>query len=330
MSNSLRPFSSLFGLVQKVRNWAFERGHLKVDKFSTPVVSVGNLSVGGTGKTPFVLHLIDELSKSGFKVGLVSRGYGGTYKGVAEVDLDQSWKKFGDEPVMIKARFPEVPFYLCGERVRAVETLINNHKVDLILADDAFQHRYLSRDLDIVLLDATQPISEYKLLPQGRLREPFSSLDRAHWIVITKSNLLTEAELSLQADFLLKNIGSREKVLWADFEYATNKEELGEKDLHLLSGIGRPLAFQAAVESVSGRAVKAHWQFKDHHEYSHDELKRVFQQVPEESKVITTEKDFVRLKSFSEYLDRIVVFKVDMKLRGSVDEFWTQMHSLTR
>ncbi len=330
----LAPFSVLFGAIVKIRNLAFDLHLLKEESLPVPVLSVGNLSVGGTGKTPLTMLLIEQLKARGLKVGLISRGYGGQYKDLAEVDLNETWKSFGDEPVMIKTRFPDVPIFLSPKRVKAAKALLEKNKVDLIIADDAFQHRYLKRNCDVVLIDSTQPEADYKMLPQGMLRENFAALNRANWIVITKTNLLSENEILGRLKFLNSNIKA-ERILSGDLVaqgvftsdgHMLTRESL--KELVLVSGIGRPQAFEKGVKDYLQSEIKKHFIFKDHFDYTDADLEKIFTGLQPDQKLITTEKDYVRLKGFSQYKNRFLVFRVNMELKGDADEFWTQIASL--
>ena len=331
----LAPFSFLFGAIVLIRNWAFNCGLLKAQSLPVPVISVGNISVGGTGKTPFTMLLISYLKSRGLRPGLISRGYGGTYKGVVEVDTRKDWKQFGDEPVMIKTRFPEVPIFLAHRRVEAGLALLEKYKVDVMIADDAFQHRYLKRDMDIVLLDSTQPESDYHLLPRGLLRECFTALNRAQLIIITKANLLAETEMLGRLKFLDSKIKEPQKVLSGDLEPSGLMDGEGNsvapekvQRVYLLSGIGRPQAFETSVKNYLGRKIERHWEYSDHHQYTEDEISKVFSELPADQKLVTTEKDFVRLKDFSKFRSRFLIFKVDMEIRGDGNEFLAQITRL--
>jgi tetraacyldisaccharide 4'-kinase len=337
MRRLLSPLSYVFGAGVFLRDQAFRGGLLKSEKISRPVISVGNLSVGGTGKTPFVLALIEQLQNQSYKAGVVSRGYGADYGALAEVPQNPVGMHFGDEPALMKLRYPRVPVFLSAQRSEAARALLESYEVDLLIADDAFQHRYLRRDLDIVLLDATQEPKDYRLLPWGLLREPFTALARADWVVVTKLNLLPEKDREERENFLRSRIPSSVKVLRADMEssglYTAEGEKIEAsslKGLFLLSGIGRPEAFERSVERFAGRKVDEHWRFKDHHCFSREELREIFSRLPGGERLITTEKDFIRLRDFTEERERFLMLKVDMKLKGEVDEFWAQVLRLVR
>ncbi|MCB0411698.1 MAG: tetraacyldisaccharide 4'-kinase [Bdellovibrionales bacterium] len=334
----MRPLSHLYSGVMWTRNWVFDQQILKSQEVSVPVLSVGNLTTGGTGKTPMVALLIRELEKRNIRVGIVSRGYKGNFKDYVEVDLHQPWEIFGDEPTMLKQQFPKVPICLSPRRVRAAQELTKNHQVDLIVADDGFQHRILQRNLDIVLFDATVPMSTYQVLPEGRLREPLSSLKRAQWMVVTKWNLLSESEKE-QKQAWFDRLADVWKIKWlkADLQSVEWVDWEGERVSNpdpdksaLLSGIGNPLAFEASVRMLLGSAPAKHFVFEDHHHFKASEVQNIVAQLKSNTKVLTTEKDMVRLREFEELRSCLLALKTEMTLGGSTDEFWTQIVGLTR
>ena len=159
-----------------------------------PVISVGNITLGGTGKTPIVSKLVSWLLEKGVHPAVVSRGYGGNYSGVACVDDPRAFKRFGDEPCLLKGWHPHVPIYLCPRRIQACRELLQRETVDVIVADDAFQHESLYRDIDFVVIDALEPLSNYQVVPAGRSREPLRALERADYVIINKSNLASSRE----------------------------------------------------------------------------------------------------------------------------------------
>lgn len=334
----LQSLSPVFGAVVKLRNWAFDQGFIESQECSVPVISVGNLTVGGTGKTPFSLYLLQEFQKRGVKAGLISRGYKGQYQGVTEVDLERDWNVFGDEPSMIKRRFPQTPVFLSAKRSEAARLLTEKYSVDLILADDAFQHRYLERDMDIVLLDATQSPEEYHLLPWGRMREPWSALERADWVVMTKTNLLPVPEREERIKFLESHLrGFQARRLQADLVprlledtrgQAVFAESLGA--YFLISGIGRPQSFEETAERFFKRPAEKHFIFSDHHFYQTEDINRILRALPEKASLVTTEKDFIRLRSFSELRQRLTVLRVGFEITGATNEFWNEVSRLTR
>jgi tetraacyldisaccharide 4'-kinase len=193
----LFPLRWMYQGVTGTRNWMYDHGVLKQHHVATKVISIGNLTVGGTGKTPVTLAVVDYLKMKNKSVGVVSRGYKREEKGVLEVDLSASaGQKFGDEPALIKFTHPDVPVVVGERRVAAAQEILAKAAVDFLVCDDAFQHRSLHRDLNILLFDATETVKNYRVLPVGRAREQINpALKRADIIILTKSNLVSAEEL---------------------------------------------------------------------------------------------------------------------------------------
>ena len=191
MNLILAPFSFLYSQVMALRNLLYDRDVLPTFEVGIPIVSVGNLTLGGTGKTPLICELVAWALENKLHPGVVSRGYRGQVRGVELVTPNGDPSYFGDEPVMIASRFANVPVYVGADRVAAVKKMIEHQKVDIIFADDAFQHRRLGRKADIVVVDCTEAISNYRVVPVGRARENVRGLDRADFIILNKVNLAT-------------------------------------------------------------------------------------------------------------------------------------------
>lgn len=316
----------------QVRNWSFDiKSILPLEK---PVISVGNMTMGGTGKTPFVEYVIQWCLENKLKVGVVSRGYKGTYSGVEKVDSLKSKASliYGDEPILLARKFPQIPIYVCRKRKAAAEKLLQENYVDLIIADDAFQHRALPRDLDIVLVDATEPLNNYRVFPEGRSREPFKNFKRADFIIVNKKSGIDKSEL----DLLITHLGgvSKAMILFGDYAFSKIVEleseksydieqfrkELGEESLALISGIGNPDYFQKQVED-SGFCVKKHFKFPDHSQYSMKNLEEIikFSKLNPDIKFLITEKDFVK---WPKELNKNFYFvKLKFNLEGEVRAF---------
>ncbi len=186
----LFPLTGLYGLAIEIRNLLYDKRCIKTSKFDIPVISVGNLTVGGTGKTPFVIYLAQYLKESSLSVGIVSRGYGRKTKGTVIVhdgkSILSSHDESGDEPWLIASALKSVPVIVDEDRTQGIQTLIDKFPVDVVLLDDAFQHRRAGRDLDILLINSRESSGNYHLLPGGKLREPLRQSRRASLIVHTK------------------------------------------------------------------------------------------------------------------------------------------------
>ncbi len=288
------PFSLFYGSVLALRNWAFDRGILPQHEFNIPVICVGNLSVGGTGKSPMIEYLADLLSQE-YTVGIVSRGYGRKTKGYIEVTDQHTAIEVGDEPLQFKRKFPKLTVVVCADRVEAIKS-IENH-CEVILLDDAFQHRYVRPAINILLTQYHLPYYKDRVLPWGRLREWASGAKRADLILMTKcpENLAYAQGQSLQFDLRLSEdqsfyattidysdqcIGPHEKI---------ELDEFVKLPFTLVTGIARP---EPLVAQLAKKGAKfAHFAFADHHNFTKAEIEKLRQQ----DLILTTEKDFQRL-----------------------------------
>ncbi len=286
-----------YAAAVRIRNLAFEHGCKKVVRVSVPVISVGNLTTGGTGKTPVVAMLVQMLQRKGRRPGIVSRGYRADASG------------FNDEKRVLDQLCPNVPHLQNAARVVAAEDLIRDDAADVLVMDDGFQHRRMHRDLDIVLIDATCPFGYGNLLPRGFLREPVSSLKRAQLVFITRADLVTEESLRQIDQQLLQHAPALSgKIFRLAFrptglvnsqgEYRDLKSIAGSTAL-LMSGIGNTDAFRRTCESA-GLQVVGQTTFADHHHYCQEDLNAVAAESTrlQAELVITTLKDLVKLKSF--------------------------------
>ncbi len=319
----LVPLSHLYGLGMFVRERLYGMGLLRQRALAATVISIGNLTVGGTGKTPVVIALANALRQKGRRVGVASRGYGrSTTSGVVEVSngavLRQSPAETGDEPLLIAERCPGVPVTVGADRYAAGRYLLDRCGVDTLILDDAFQHLALKRDVDILLLDATAPFGNGYVLPRGRLREWPSALARASLIMVTRARqaadlhdvltrigrLAPETPLCV-TDFTpscLLKIGIAESQSPAVLK--------GERVL-LLSAIGNPDSFRTLVEGL-GAMVVDHCIFADHHSYTAQDVQEVGTVAAKlrANRIVTTEKDAVKLRFLREVTDQMEVWAV--------------------
>jgi tetraacyldisaccharide 4'-kinase len=306
----LVPFSWLFGMISGVRNFLYDQKVIKSQKISCAVMSVGNITAGGTGKTPVTAALVEFLKTLNLKVGLVSRGYRGNYQGIQKVPgQGADAKVFGDEPTWL-AQELQVPVYVGRAKVEAAQCLQTNEKVDWIIADDAFQHRKLQRDFDIVILDVTEPIENYKYLPLGRARESLRSLRRADFIVLNKINFISEFELTKWQDLIrplcrkeVPVVGlayTIENLLSLQKEGQWSIEILRDLKIFLVSGLGRPQSFESLLKEKA-QAIVGHLSFRDHHHYTSNDVKDIEAQANQlgADAIIITQKDAIKLRSFS-------------------------------
>lgn len=285
-----------YGLVIRIRNGLFQHGWKSIQRVTVPVISVGNLTTGGTGKTPLVAMVCQLVQESGLRPGIVSRGYrsvGG---------------EANDEKLVLNLLCPGVPHAQDPDRVMAANSLTISEHVDAVVMDDGFQHRRLHRDLDIVVIDATNPFGYGFLLPRGLLREPLSSLQRADVAIITRSDLVAEpvlAEIERRIIDAAPQLAGN--ILHVVFKPTSLRNPDGTKlslndvatrPVYLMAGIGNPDAFQATVVQAGMRVAGTSW-FPDHHHYSSDDLIQVQQKAKasNEAMVVTTLKDLVKFPS---------------------------------
>jgi tetraacyldisaccharide 4'-kinase len=294
----LYPFSIIYDGVTSLRNYSFDQGWLTSTQFDIPIIAVGNLSTGGTGKTPMIEFLIRQ--NTGKRIAVLSRGYGRKTKGYLEVKTTSKVSEVGDEPLQFKIKFENsIVVAVCEKRVDGIQRLMKDHNLDLILLDDAYQHRYVKASHYILLTSYEQPYYEDLLLPAGDLRESRSGASRADSIVVTKCPaVLSEEEmksirLKMQPDlhqqvyfsaisYSNEAIGRTGKILLSD---------LKGKEITVITGIAKPSYF---VDFLKSQAIVNHLQFSDHHIFTIKDL----EQIDLNRLIITTEKDYVRLRSF--------------------------------
>ena len=310
----LRPLSAIYGLIMSIRNWLYDRGLWRSESLSVPVVSVGNLTLGGTGKTPIICELLRWATENRLSAAVISRGYKGQFESsVARVPVGADPGTFGDEPAMIADRFRNTPVYVGRDRVKVARQLLaENPNVKVIFADDAFQHRRLRRDVDIVVVDCMEPIENYTVIPAGRGREAARCMRRADCIVLNKVNLVSPERKQTVIEFIDETIGERE-IPVIESEYYVR--ELIRLDGHetveprefetvtLVSGIGNPRAFETLI--AKNFDVKKHFVFRDHHKYSRGEIQRVvaLSRGCKAKRILTTEKDAVKLRPLTHESD---------------------------
>lgn len=286
--------ASLYRSVVAVRNYCFDHEILRARRLSWPVISVGNISVGGSGKTPFVIMLGELLKQRGIEVDVLSRGYRRATTGVLRVDPNGTPEQFGDEPLLI-ARNLGCPVFVGEDRfdagLEAEETVGGGQANRVHLLDDGFQHRQLHRDFEIVLLNQ-EDLSD-KLLPAGRLREPISALDRADVVVVDQ-------------DFPEKQLPRGNSQVWR-IERNVTVPELN-RPVIAFCGIARPQRFFSALRK-HGLDVREEIVFRDHHRYTSDDVGRLAaaQARHPGSRLITTEKDAVNLGPHAAELNSVVV-----------------------
>ena len=306
-------FSTLFGAAVGARNALYRRGVLPSRRLERPVVSVGNLSVGGSGKTPFVLQLGELLKQRGIAFDVISRGYGRRTRGVAIVDPGGASRDFGDEPLLI-ARKLQVPVIIGEERFAAGRLAEERFPSRLHLLDDGFQHRALARDFDIVLV--TPEDAHDRLLPAGRLREPLSALARADAVVLASG--------APEETFPLDG-----KLVW----HAHRTIAPSNLPAHPLAfcGIARPQNFFVQLRNA-GVELAAEANFRDHHQYTEKDVRDLMAAATrsEADGFVTTEKDAVNLGGYFSTLKPLAVVPVKMELMDAQSVLDAMLETIAR
>jgi tetraacyldisaccharide 4'-kinase len=300
----MNPLTALYGGVTALRNTLFERGVLRSRRLRQPVVSIGNLSVGGSGKTPFVIALGELLEARGIRFDVLSRGYRRKTSGVLTVDPEGNASDFGDEPLLIARRL-RVPVIVGESRYQAGRVAEEKFQSQLHILDDGFQHRSLARDFDIVLL--TEHDFDDALLPAGRLREPLSSLARADAIVLP-------ADLTL--DPKLNHPTLRGKPVWRVERELVLPHLLPDSGAPIVfCGIARPENFFAQVRAA-GIKPAAEIAFRDHHAYTTTDLDRLLtsRRKLDASGFLTTEKDAINLGHKQRALEPLAIATLKLTL----------------
>lgn len=304
----LRPVSSIYGWGMRIRTRLYARGWLKQRSLPLQVISVGNLTVGGTGKTPVVIALANGLRARGRRVGVVSRGYGrrrvGTVREVSDGEtVTGDPLDTGDEPWLIARRCPGVPVVVGANRYQAGQHLRRRFGINTLVLDDGFQHLALRRNVDVLILDATAPFGNGHVLPRGPLREGVSAMDRADLVLLTRARLagdLSALKTRIRTVAPEKPIAVIDFVPAAVVTLGNARDEdpavLKGARVVAMSGIGNPNSFHSLLLSLGATVLDDHI-FPDHHLYSATDLERVGQAAREAGAdwIVTTEKDLVKL-----------------------------------
>ena len=341
----LLPFSWLYGWGVWFRNKLFEWNFLHSKSFDVPIICVGNLTAGGTGKTPHTEYLIRLLQQAGLNVAVLSRGYKRKTKGYILADTDSKASQIGDEPYQMKKKFPRARIAVDADRCHGISQLrqLDNPPVDVILLDDAFQHRYVKAGMNILLTDYNRLFTEDHLLPAGRLREPASGKKRAHIVIVTKCPAdIKPIDFNITTKQI--NLYPYQKLYFTQIRYGApiplfpevigNDKVFnalsGEEQVLLVTGIASPRPLLEEV-SLYAKRVKL-LPFTDHHDFSTKDLRLIekeFAQIQGGRRlIITTEKDAARLKEHpslsNELKPHIYVIPIEVEFLQNQQEFFNQ------
>lgn len=292
----LFPVGFIYWLVTFIRNWLYDINFFKSKSYNLPVIAIGNLSVGGTGKTPHTEYLI-RLLNANYKVAVLSRGYKRSTKGFLLADQSVSANELGDESYQIFSKFPDVTVAVCENRQIGIETLISNSKPDIILLDDAFQHRKVKAGFYVLLTAYNDLFSDDYILPYGNLRESAIGKKRADLVIVTKC----PPSISIQEqDLVKKKLSFDGPVFFTTIEYDENVysqtevvkvTDCKQNEKLIVAGIAKPEYFVNHLQSEKD-VVKI---YPDHHNFTENELLEL-KELTQKLNLITTEKDYVRLK----------------------------------
>ncbi|MFQ6615604.1 MAG: tetraacyldisaccharide 4'-kinase [Fidelibacterota bacterium] len=311
----LFPLALFYWAMIFWRNLFYAVGFFVSRRLPVPVISVGNLSVGGTGKTPAVIYLARRLTEKGYKVAVVSRGYKREGTGTVVVSdgekIQASERTAGDEPYLTARQLPGTPVIVDEIRYRGGMVAVGRFKPDVVILDDAFQHRALERDVDLVLLNSKDSPEDYKLLPYGRLREPWIHLRRADIIFWTKSNLLScdgrrgpdPSLLGRAAQWGVPTFTSTSqpnRLLDAKTEKAVSISRIRDTKVFAFCGIADPDSFRQIIQKCGGQIVGFDI-FEDHHHYSRTEVENLAAKGESlgAELAVTTEKDVFKVRSWT-------------------------------
>jgi tetraacyldisaccharide 4'-kinase len=298
----LFPFSLVYGLVILLRNWFYDTGLFKSQEFAVPIISVGNLEVGGAGKSPMTEYLI-RLFKNDYKVATLSRGYGRITKGYLKASETATATTVGDEPAQFKHKFPNVTVAVCEKRVMGIKHLEHDH--DIILMDDAYQHRAVKPGYSILLFDYTGLNHPQLMLPAGNLREPFMGRWRADILVVTKCPLTLSTTDQLKLEEKVKPL-NYQQLFFTGITYLPLQTLAGglssaiidqQTTIFLLTGIANPAPLVQHLHNSTTHII--HHNYPDHHRFTLKNISKLaveFSACNSQKKlIITTEKDAQRL-----------------------------------
>lgn len=333
----LAPFVLLYGLIISLRNWFFDKAVFKSEKVNAKVISIGNITVGGSGKTPLVIYVTNLLKNNGYKVGVLSRGYGRKSSGYKLVSKGEeillNVDECGDEIYQTTLEC-KVAAAVSENRVKGANHLIKDADINTIVLDDAFQHRWITRDVDLVIIDqsflSSKSATINNLLPLGDLREYFDSLRRADAIIINRKFFDKERlNEELKKYIAEKNIFAAyyKAISFVDImrkiEYSI--DDFKGQDSLIVSGIANPQSFLNILGKVH---VNTHNKliFRDHKNYTQKEVQKIRRRfyITNSHSVITTEKDAVKLSGFSKEFDDVDIFYLKINLCMDDEELFKQ------
>lgn len=330
----LYPLSYLWGKIYQIRRFAYTIGLFNSSELGVPVISVGNLSFGGTGKTPLTIWLTEFLENYNYKVAILTRGYksqkeksNAVIKGA--VKGNDSVKEYGDEATMMANRLPNASIVIGRNRRQNIQYYFEKIKPNVLILDDGYQHLKISRSVNIVLFDSLMPLERYFTPPLGYLREGMSAIDYADYIILGRTDQTSREKVNRLKEFI--NSQATRKIPFAEFRYICNgvygenykkmgtDDFLKDKKVVALSAIASPKSFYNMIEHQGGVIIEK-FSFADHHFFTEKDLKVVEEFAQKENAIVlTTEKDFVKISAIKKNFD-IAFLKISLDFVDGEDE----------
>jgi tetraacyldisaccharide 4'-kinase len=344
LSSILGGVSKIYGAGAALNGRLYDKGFSKTFSLPCPVVSVGNITVGGTGKTPMTLFLADSLKKKGFNPAILSRGYGGTLSKAGGVVSDGKCfhmdpAQSGDEPYLMASLLDGIPVCIGSDRARMGMYAFKRFSPDLFILDDGYQHRRLHRDLNLLLIDSAKPFGNGHIIPRGTLREPLSAIERADGFVLTRSadhalslkrfreewkKTCTDVDLDGIEVFCCDHMTSIRGIVpkGTGALIPCNVEDIRSEKVFAFSGIAKNMDFRKRL-AEKGLRIGSYFDFSDHHSYSDEDLKMICSTaVSKECGILaTTEKDYVRFQHMKPLTLDLAVMGVDLDFGNDQDRF---------
>jgi tetraacyldisaccharide 4'-kinase len=309
----------------------------KLYRLGCKLISVGNITLGGTGKTVLVEYIARYLKENGHKVAILTRGY--KRKDTRHKTQDTSYEEMGDEAYMLAEKLSDIPVIVDADRIRAAKRAIQDYSVDTLILDDGFQQWHIKKDLEIVTIDAQNPFGNKRLIPRGILREPLANLRRADIFILTKTNFSPDKE-TLKLFLKSLNPAARifesrhEPVSFFDFNHPQESIDLAAlrgKSVVLFCGIGDPDSFTALISSLDIN-ISTFFKFPDHYNYTAQDIDHITQAAKEKNvdTIITTEKDMVRVFAVrtSPYTVRFLALRIKLEIKDE-QEFHNRLLGLS-
>ncbi|WP_289053561.1 tetraacyldisaccharide 4'-kinase [Carboxylicivirga marina] len=310
----LYPFTLLYSFITFLRNKCFDWGFLKAQSYTVPIISIGNITVGGTGKTPLTEYIIRILTHD-YKLSLLSRGYKRKTKGALLANKSSTAETIGDEPFQMKSKFPELNVTVAEKRVEGMEMILKNTQTDVVLMDDAYQHRYVKPGFSLLVIDYDRPLWNDCPFPAGDLREHKSGQKRADIIVVNKCpESFSETD---KAEWMHRlRLRAHQEVFFTSVDYDLPKPVMkhdkksfpGGMPTIAIAGIAKPEGF---FKHVSGKyKTEQQLTFPDHHHFTQKDMQDIVQKVADNDAraIITTEKDAVRFENLPEEIKALSWF----------------------